>query len=341
MHGGDIYRNKVQIDFSVNVNPLGPRPEVMKAVCNSAEEIHRYPDILCERLVEEISLFERVDKNEIMCANGAAELFFAVVLAVRPKEAVVLSPGFSEYERALGVVDAKVVRYYLKSENQFRLYRDFLEYITETTDMVFLCNPNNPTGQTIERELLEEIAERCERFGTVLVVDECFTDFLDCPQKFTMKNSIEKYKTLMITKAFTKLFCMPGLRLGYALNADPELLGKMRDVLQPWNVSVPAQKAGIAALKECAGYVEKTRQVVKQERAFLKAALQDCGFRVYGSEANYLFFYSDRSLYEEGLKEGVLIRDCSDYPGLGKGYYRIAVKEREDNERLIRWLKKL
>lgn len=346
LHGGDIYRNKIKIDFSVNVNPLGPQKEVTEAVRSAAEDISHYPDICCEKLMRAISRFEQVPEETLLCANGAAELFFAVVLAGRPRKALLFSPSFSEYERALRMIDADIRYYELEREEEFQIPGDLADAVTPDLDMVFLCNPNNPTGQVTSKELLKNIAGKCKECGVTLVIDECFIDFLDSPEEYEMKGELWQYPNVLLVKAFTKLFCMPGLRLGYAISGDKELLRRMRMAMQPWNVSVPAQAGGVAALENCGSYIEKTKQIVKTERAYLKEALRGLGYKIYGSKANYIFFEAkeekeEPSLYDKARAAGFLIRDCSDYRGLSKGYYRIAVRTRQENERFIAWLRKL
>ncbi len=178
------------------------------------------------------------------------------------------------------------------------------------------------------------------------MLDECFLDFLDMPEKYEMKDGIERYTNLLIVKAFTKLFCMPGLRLGYAISSDKELLDKMNQVVQPWNVSVLAQAGGVAALENCENYIDKTKMMMKREREFLIRELRGLGYIVYGSMANYIFFEAEEdkdesSLYQRALSAGILLRDCSSYRGLGRGYYRIAVRTRQENERMVAWLRGL
>ncbi len=345
-HGGDIYRNQINMDFSVNSNPLGPQPEVVKAIRDAAANISQYPDVYCEKLLSALCSFEQVEKDQIICGNGAAELIFSAALAVRPKKAMLLSPTFSEYERALRITDTKITYYELKKEQKFLIREDILEDITDDMDIVFLCNPNNPTGQVTSRELLEKITEKCWDCGAYLVLDECFLDFLDMPEEYEMRAGLERYKNLLIVKAFTKLFCMPGLRLGYAMSSDRQLLDRMDQVVQPWNVSVLAQAGGVAALENCKAYIDRTKILMKGERAFLIREIRKLGYIVYGSMANYIFFKAEEdpkeiSLYQQALSAGILIRDCSGYRGLGRGYYRIAVRTRQENERMIAWLKGL
>lgn len=341
IHGGDIYRNKEVLDFSVNGNPLGTPEAVLKAVKEGALEIAYYPDMICEKLREAISLFENVPADQIICGNGAAELFFAVVMAVKPKKALLLAPAFSEYERALRVWDADIQYYRLSREKGFALDEGILKHITEELDLLFLCNPNNPTGQVIEKVLLEKILEKCKACRVYVVLDECFIEFLDEPFRYEMKSQVNDFPGLLIVKAFTKIFAMPGLRLGYGLSADKKLLEKMNGVLQPWNVSGPAQAAGTAVLKDCEEYMAETRAFVSNERNYMIQQLKRLGFSVYDSRANYIFFSGRKGLYKEALANGFLIRDCSGYEGLEEGDYRIAVRTRRENERLFTWLKRL
>ena len=167
-----------------------------------------------------------------------------------------------------------------------------------------------------------------------LVVDECFLDFIKEPEKHSLKAQLSRYHNLFLLKAFTKRYAMAGVRLGYGISENTELLEKMTMVTQPWNISVMAQEAGIAALKE-KEYVENGRQIVFEEAKYLKEKLQELGMEVFPSEANYIFFKGPENLFEKCVEHGILIRDCSNYFGLKRGYYRVAVRTHEENEKLI------
>jgi threonine-phosphate decarboxylase len=210
--------------------------------------------------------------------------------------------------------------------------------IDDTMDLVCLCNPNNPTGSLIEREMILEILEHCKACGTRVLLDECFNDFIEEPQRYTLKSDLKAYPNLFLLKAFTKRYSMAGIRLGYGMCWDEELLERMRSCVQPWNLSIPAQEAGIAALQEEA-YVEQARELVAAERRWMKEALKKLGFTVYDSRANYIFFRGPKHLVEHCLKQQILIRDCSNYEGLESGYYRVAVKLHEENLRLLEALR--
>lgn len=341
IHGGDIYRNPGVIDFSVNSNPLGVQKEVMSALENNLEKIAHYPDIQCEALIREICRFEQVEPDQVLCGNGAAELFFAAAMAKKPGTVLLPVPSFAEYERALRPVGARIREYFLRPEQEFQVTEEILDAITPEIDLLILCNPNNPTGQVISRPLLVRILKRCQEQQVTLLLDECFVDFLDRPDEVTMTGYLKEYPELLIVKAFTKTFCMPGLRLGYALCGDDGLLEKMEGCLQPWNVSVPAQIAGAAAMHHGETYLKETRKFLKKERERMRSEMEKAGDRVIGSSANYLFFTSRAGLDEKALEAGFLIRDCGNYRGLTEGYYRVAVRTKEENERWIAWRKGL
>ena len=228
----------------------------------------------------------------------------------------------------------------MTAENGFCLTEDFIDWITPETELIFLCQPNNPTGRTTERALLRRILERCRETGTILALDECFLDFVDAPETLSMQGFLVG-NPLIIFRAFTKFYGMAGLRLGYCLSADENLLDTMRKSGPPWAVSSVAQAAGVAALKETA-YGEVLRRLIFTQRPLLIQGLKDCGCQVIPGEANYLlFYYPDAMLGEKMKKNGVMIRDCSNYPGLSKGYYRIAVKKHVQNEILVKTLEEI
>ncbi|HIQ96506.1 MAG TPA: aminotransferase class I/II-fold pyridoxal phosphate-dependent enzyme [Candidatus Limivivens merdigallinarum] len=338
-HGGDVYSYRLKADYSANINPLGLSPHVAEVLKNSIPRVIHYPDVECRKLRRLLAEKEQVREESLIFGNGAAELIFALTLGLKPKKALLAAPGFAEYEQALNACGAEISYYPLKKENGFAVAHDYLSYLTEDLDLVFLCNPNNPTGVLIDEKLLVEILKECEKKKILLVLDECFNGFLDDAEERTMKPYVENSKALFLLKAFTKLYAMPGLRLGYGISSNREVLEQMQSVLQPWNLSVLAQEAGIAALEDGL-YVEEARCIVKEERRYLFRGLQSLGFKAVPPTANYVFFEGPRGLKEECLKEGYLIRDCGNYRGLCEGYYRIAVRLHKENEAFLKALEK-
>ena len=259
----------------------------------------------------------------------------AFAAALKPKKALLLEPGFAEYEAALSAVGCEIFYYPLGEEKGYALDLAYLEALSDDLDMIILCNPNNPTGVLIQQPLLVRIAEKCEKYGIHFLLDECFHEFLMAPDSYSMRTFLERFPHLFLVDAFTKIYAIPGLRLGYGLSADADLMEKIRDVIQPWSVSIPAQEAGIAALSEDT-YVHNTRWLIREERKYLARALHLLEMETFDSQANYLFFKGTEDLEEQCQKRGLLIRDCSNYRGLSKGYFRIAVRTREENDQLIK-----
>jgi threonine-phosphate decarboxylase len=339
-HGGDIYSNKDKIDFSTNINLAGIPEGVLRAACEGVMLSDRYPDTECFDLRKAISKAKDIPAEQIICGNGAADLIYSLVLALKPKKALMPVPTFHEYEQALEAVGCELEYAPLNDEHQFMLSEDFIKRIKKDTDIIFLCNPNNPTGNLIQKKLMLRIIHQCETEGIWLVVDECFMDFVEEGKDYSVLEQCGGTKYLFILKAFTKLYAMPGLRLGYGICGNKEILKRMREVSQPWNVSIPAQMAGIAALKE-EDYVTKSLELIRREKDYLIKVLGKLDYKIYGSKANYIFFQTNPGLYALCLEKGILIRDCSNYLGLKEGYYRIAVKQHEENEQLIKVIKEV
>lgn len=334
-HGGDLYSQPTQIDFSANINPYGTPEAVRRAVADAAGRLLHYPDPYCRELVTAIAAHEGVPQDYILCGNGAAELIFSYCAALRPRRALLCAPTFSEYATALETVGCEIQQYYLKETQDFSLNGEFLEYLrTWQGDALLLCNPNNPTGQVIGRPLLEEIGSLCTQKNIALFVDECFLDLTEGGAALSLKERLAQWPHLFLLKAFTKSYGMAGLRLGYCLCGNARLLEAMGRTVQPWNVSIPAQLAGVAALGE-AEFLERANRTIREQRAFLTERLRALGLRVIPSRANYILFHSERELKQPLLARGILIRSCANYPGLSQGWYRVAVKLPEQNQALI------
>lgn len=319
------------LDFSANVSPLGMPESVRRAAESALGEAERYPDPQCRALRERLAAYHGVPAEWILCGSGAADLIYRLAAARRPGRALVTAPTFSEYENALALWDCRVSRFPLSERNGFVLTEDILSAITPEVDLLFLCEPNNPTGRTTDPALLERILERCDACNTLLAVDECFNAFLDDPRAHTLVRALPRRENLLILRAFTKSFALAGLRLGYALSQDILLLETMARSGPPWAVSAPAQAAGLASLGETEG-LQTLRELIRRERARLAAGLVSLGCRVCPGEANYLLFFCGTPDLSRRLAErGVLIRDCSNYHGLGPGWYRSAVRTEAEN----------
>ena len=374
-HGGDWYsfqekRGFLPLDFSANVSPLGLPESARAAAGRALYESARYPDPDCRALRKAIAQEYGVPAEWIFCGNGAADIIYRAAYAARPRRALLLAPCFEEYERALRSAGAEV-DFYFPDADRFTI-RDasrFLELVHPDTDMIILGEPNNPTGLCTDREVLAQIADFCESRGVRLVLDECFMDFVEDSEgrslihRWSSLSEEIHYRNVCVLRAFTKFYGMAGLRLGWCVIPDLDFLRKVQLAGPPWAVSCAAQAAGIAALKEH-GYREELRALVARERPRLAEGLERLGFFVLPGEANFLAFYVPAGLYpgntdltkkraadsmrkkqinlDELLRSyGIMIRDLRSFRGLGSGWYRTAVRTKEENERLLNALSEI
>lgn len=331
-HGGNTDKY-IRYDFSANINPLGMPENVKKILAENIEKFSFYPDPDCIELVRAISYFENIPEKNILCGNGAADLIYRIVNAVNPCKALLFAPSFSEYEKALLDRRCNIEYYCLKEENGYAI-KSFDTDLLADKDICFLCNPNNPVGNVTDINILIKIIDGCQKHNVILVIDECFMDFVLNGVDLSAKKFMF-CKNLVILKAFTKVYAMAGLRLGYILSENDILIEKIRNSGQPWSVSVPAQLAGSAALKNT-DFIKRTVEFIYKERKFLTDHLNDMKLKVLPSETNFIMFKSDNLKIDELLKnDGIAIRNCENYEGLGKGFYRIAVRTRKENQYLI------
>ena len=340
-HGGDLVSARTVwkgelLDFSANLNPLGMPEGVRKAAAEAVREAIHYPDPLCRDLGAAIARRDGVAPEQVLCGNGAADLVFRLAFSQRPARVLVTAPTFSEYQDAVQAAGGQVVYHRLFPECDFALTEAVLADLDEGVDMAFFCTPNNPTGQLIDSGLMLRIMERCREKGIRVVVDECFLALADPGEAAGLAGHLEEFPNLVLLRAFTKSYALPGLRLGYCLSADGKLLDRLSKCAQPWSVSGPAQAAGLAALAQ-PDYPAKARRLIAGERAWLTAALESLGLRTFPSRVNYILFQAPGvdDLKERLLERGVLIRSCANYVGLGPDYYRVAVRLHWENEGLI------
>jgi threonine-phosphate decarboxylase len=349
VHGGNIYemaqryqlRPEAIIDFSSNINPLGPSPRVLRALRSHLRWISRYPEMHARGLVRDLARFHSLPEEAIVVGNGSTALIYRLPYALLAKNALVLHPTFSEYERAFGLGGCRIDLVMRHESDGFRPpWQRLFEALRRTYGVVMLCNPNNPTGDVIPKDELTEFVEEAARLGTVVIVDEAFMDF---HEDATLKHEVLRRSNLIVLRSMTKCYALAGLRLGF-LVASPPLAKRVREADEPWAVSALAQIAGRESLKD-RNYLRRTLQLIVTERQYLMDGLAEiAGLAVYPSVANFLLLKItppawDAARLQHGLiRHGLLIRDCSSFPGLGGAYMRIAVRGRKDNSQLLRAL---
>jgi len=331
------------IDFSASINPVGYPPGLQEAIIKDFNSVLNYPDIDSFDLVSGIAEYHGIDKDYILVGNGSTEFMYWIPMVFKPENALIVTPAFSEYEKGLAISGTEVSYFQADEENDFTVDIDRLcNRMKEGFDIVYFCNPANPTGVlTLKNELCRFIACAGE-IGILAVIDEAFIDFMEDE---SVKKEILVFPNLIVLRSMTKFFGIPGLRLGY-LMADPSCIVKIREKRIPWTVSSLVQGAASKVLFD-KDYIRKTREYILPERDFLRNALNKIpGLRAFESAANFLLVSIDNKTGVNSTKlrdrlaaEGILIRDCSNFQGLGNRYFRVAVKRHEQNMTLIEKLK--
>lgn len=350
LHGGDIYGlHHDVLDFSININPLGMPKGALKAAEEGLRLSDRYPDWKKRELVQAIRDFHDLSAKEgrIICGNGAAELLYALCLYLNRSISMKKSDRHAMITVDTEDPNAPFTEETAMLPTYWTYLPTFMEYETaaeaagmrravreEEADVIFVCNPNNPTGELRTREQLLGLFRRCWERDATLVVDESFLPFLKNDSSISMLQTAMQVPNLYVLRSFTKIYAMPGLRLGYLACAREQDAEGIERFLQPWNVSTPAQMAGVAALKD-RDYLDRTRAFVKKEREELSSTIAEILHTEVEGAADFLLFHADKNLGRRLLEKNILIRDCSDIRGLSKGWYRIGVRDHEDNRVLI------
>lgn len=379
-HGGNIYKIfrekniKEILDYSSNINPYGIPESLKKRITENLEILERYPDPDYVELRQKLSNLNKVNLSDIILGNGATEIIFLFMKVINPKKILIVSPTFGEYERAVkateisgdtvdlscsngdnkNIENKKIeIEYFeLKESDDFKLNIGNLKNELENKyDLLIICNPNNPTGKFLKLAQTEEILKECNKYDTKLFIDEAFIEFLEDGMKESIINTEGNKKNLFVTRAFTKFFAIPGLRLGYGMYFDKELEKKISEKKEPWSVNNIAEMAGLTVLDD-AEYIEKTLKWIAEEKIYMYEKLNKIsGIKVYETEVNFITGKIDEKLFSEGLnvkvlrekmlEQGILIRDASNFKFLDERFFRLAIKDRASNKRVIEAMKEI
>ncbi|WP_301171648.1 threonine-phosphate decarboxylase CobD [Brevibacillus nitrificans] len=327
------------LDYSANINPLGMPKSVKRMLVASIADVTQYPDpghrVFRAALATRLGL----PKEWLLPANGAAEAMALAILGLQPQTVGVVYPCFSEYAQLATQFGAKVVSCYGVEENGYKPEMVEVYRLFEAADLVFVGSPNNPTGILYQPDELVKMADWAEQTKTWLVVDEAFLDFVEEERQYTLADQLESFPHVILMRSMTKMYAIPGLRLGYAI-AHPDVICRMREKQVSWSVNALALRAGELCLQE-QEYETKTRELIAGERTFLTSFIRgELGWKVWAGEANFLLVRSPKEKTAEQLQEllgkkGILIRSCAMYPGLTAHDVRLAVRGREENEQLV------
>lgn len=334
------------IDFSANINFLGLPEIVVEGIRDNLHQLVHYPEpdavSFKQIAVDKIG----VNYHNVIAGNGAVDLIYQFVKVIKPATALILEPTFSEYELAVRSIGGRVKHLNLSRDNFFAPDVSRIKEEISDVELLFLCNPNNPTGQLLERHKIIDLLDYAVKQGVFLFIDEAFINFIDQPADYTVVRLVQDYERIFVLRSLTKLYAIPGLRLGYGIGNE-EIIKEMEMARDPWSVNYLAQLAG-KLIFEDEDYYNLSRKKIAIERDYLYQGLCKIkDFMVYQPTANFIFIDISKGKYNADelsnllAKEGILIRNCKSYQGLEKDFIRLAVKSRQDNKILLKRLDKL
>lgn len=349
-HGSDlekieeIYHIKKEdiTSFSANVNPLGISPLLKDTLSKHVDAITSYPDREYTKLRKSICEYTGAAFENIIVGNGSTELISLFVQTTHPQKALILGPTYSEYEREIALEGGQTLYYPLKEENNFQIdIKDFCAQLNDRLDLLVLCNPNNPTSTAITRKDMRKILDRALQYGIAVIVDETYEEFTAESSKISSISLTNNYNNLIVLRGISKFFAAPGLRLGYAVTGNPDLLKYINTKKNPWTINSLAEIAGCIMFSD-KEYIDKTRTLITNERERIYALLSswEC-VKVYPSCSNFLLVkilkedVTSDMIFDHCVRKGLMIRDCSTFPFLDNSFIRFCVMSPEKNDELM------
>ena len=349
LHGGNLERamekygisSEKIIDFSANINPLGFSSKTREAIIKNLDRLSHYPDPECKEAKKEISHYFKIDYENIVLGNGSTELIYLIVQTLKPKKILIPVPTFCEYERASNNNNVSINFYKLKEKQEFLLSMDEIILQLAEIDIVFLCNPNNPTGTFLLKKEMLILVKEVQKRKIFLVLDEAFIDLYE---EESFIKEVKNYNHLIVLRSLTKFYGLPGLRIGFAASSS-KLIEKLEAQKIPWSVNCLAQIA-VREMLQDEKFISKSRSFLLEEKEFFYQELSNIkGLKAYNPSANFIFIkllgnISSEMLQDQLAKKGILIRDCSNFRGLEKGkFIRVAIRTRKENIKLLKELK--
>ena len=335
---------KEVFDFSASVNPLGLPDKVKRIIRDGAPNITNYPDIYSRNLAGKISKNLGISQDNLLITNGSIEAIYLSAGLIENKKSLIVTPTFSEYERAIVSRKGKCLYFKTAAQNSFSLDFNKINKILPKVNALFICNPNNPTGNILPKDELLLLARNCQRHGVLLIIDEAFIDFLFRPQEYSLVKDSVKLDNVIVIGSLTKFFALVGLRVGY-ITAGKKIISEISKFCFPWAVNSFAQAAAACAIFDY-NYIHRTRAFIQKEKDFLFAELGKIkAITPYYPSVNFILCrikngrLNSEKLFNLLGKKGIFIRDCSNFRGLNNRYFRVAVKLRNDNLSLISALK--
>lgn len=349
-HGSDlekieaIYGIKKEdiTSFSANVNPLGVSPMLRESLASHIDVIATYPDREYTSLRRSIADYAGCEPENVLVGNGSTELISLFIKMEMPRKALIVGPTYSEYEREVSLVGGTCLYYPLKEEDEFVLNTaDLISHLNESIDLLVICNPNNPTSTAISGADMRRILDACKQHDIFVMTDETYVEFAPDPEAITSVPLTRYYNNIIILRGTSKFFAAPGLRLGYAITGNQDLISAINTRKDPWSIHSLAVVAGEIMFKDSA-YISRTRQLISAERARIYEALsKDTRFHAYEPSANFMLVKITEPklnadiLFDRTIRRGMMIRNCSTFPFLSNRFFRFCFMSPEMNDKLL------
>lgn len=351
-HGGDLdiieqkynIPKKNIIDFSGNINPLGISDKIKSVVNDNLDVITTYPDKNYINLKKSISNYCNCNDNHIIVGNGATEIISLFIKNLSPKNAIIVSPSYSEYERELKNIGCNITFFDLKENENFLLNVDaLLKYIDDTIDLVVICNPNNPTGTGIENNSIKRILDKCK----FLMIDETYAEFSSDVENICATSLVKEYDNIFVVRGTSKFFAVPGIRLGYGVCKNENILSKINKHKDPWSVNSIANLIGITMFNDNE-YIEKTKNLIFSQKEYIFKELATLkNLKLYESKSNFILCKilnnktTSTKLFENLINQNILIRDAKNFPFLDDSFFRFCILSEKHNKLLVENLKNI
>jgi threonine-phosphate decarboxylase len=352
-HGSDLekieeiygIRKEEIVSFSANVNPLGVSPLLRSTLSEKIDAITTYPDREYTSLRKCIAAYCNTDYTNIIVGNGSTELISLFIQIEHPKKAMIIGPTYSEYEREISLGGGTTLYYPLLEKDDFVLNtEDFIAHLNESIELLVICNPNNPTSSSITNKQMRCILDACKQLDIYVMVDETYVEFADNMHEISSIPLTNDYNNIVILRGTSKFFAAPGLRLGYAITGNHDLIKAINTRKNPWTINSLAVVAGETMFSDNA-YIDATKNLISSERTRIcKLLSASSDYKFYPPSGNFILLrilrddVTSQELFDRAIRQKMMIRDCSTFPFLNDKFIRFCIMNPDDNDRLLRCL---
>lgn len=349
-HGSDLetieavygIKKNLITSFSANVNPLGVSPLLRKTLADKIDAITSYPDREYTSLRKCIASYANCVYSQVIVGNGSTELISLFIQIKHPKKALIIGPTYSEYEREISLGGGTSLYYPLKEKEDFKInIEDFLTHLNEGIDLLVVCNPNNPTSTSISSNQMRIILDHCKQHDIFVMIDETYVEFADNMKEINCVPLTYYYNNLIILRGISKFFAAPGLRLGYAITGNLDLIEEINKRKNPWTINSLAEVAGTIMFTD-KEYIQQTKQLISAERTRIYDILsKEKNLYPFKPSANFILVkilkdnLTSQDIFDAAIRKHLMIRDCSTFPFLSNKFFRFCFMSSEKNDELI------